>query len=39
MAKDKKYDWGIGNPLPKIEEHSLVKLNIIEKYLGRICAI
>lgn len=33
MAKDKKYDWGIGNPLPKIEEHSLVKLNIIEKYL------
>lgn len=33
MAKDKKYDWAIGNSLPEIEEHSLVKLNIIEKYL------
>ena len=33
MAKYKKYDWGIGNLLPEIEEHSLVKLNIIEKYL------
>lgn len=33
MAKDKKYDWGIYNTLPIIEEHSLVKLNIIEKYL------
>lgn len=29
MAKDKKYDWAIGNSLPEIEEHSLVKLNII----------
>lgn len=33
MAKDKKYDWGIGNPIPIIGDHSLVKLNIIEKYL------
>lgn len=33
MAKSKKYHWEIGGALPTIEEHSLVKLNIIEKYL------
>lgn len=33
MAKDKKYDWGISKPLPLIESHSLIKLDIIEKYL------
>ena len=33
MAKDKKYDWGIGKPPPLIENHSLVKLDIVEKYL------
>lgn len=33
MAKSKKYIWEIGSSLPTIEEHSVVKLNIIEKYL------
>lgn len=33
MAKTEKYIWNIGSPLPIIEDHSLVKLEIIEKYL------
>ncbi len=33
MAKIEKYVWGIGGSLPIIEDHSLVKLEIIEKYL------
>lgn len=33
MAKKEKYSWDIGSSLPIIEEHSLVKLEIIEKYL------
>lgn len=33
MAKKEKYIWDIGSPLPIIEDHSLVKLEIIEKYL------
>ena len=33
MAKTEKYVWGIGGSLPIIEDHSLVKLEIIEKYL------
>lgn len=33
MAKKEKYIWNIGSSLPIIEDHSLVKLEIIEKYL------
>ena len=33
MAKKEKYIWDIGSSLPIIEEHSLVKLEIIERYL------
>lgn len=33
MTRSKKYHWEIGNSLPTVEEHSMVKLNIIEKYL------
>lgn len=33
MAKVNKYDWVIGEELPTIDDHSLVKLDIIEQYL------
>jgi len=33
MAKINKYDWQIGKELPSIDNHSIVKLNIIEQYL------
>jgi len=33
MAKVNKYSWHLQEDLPKIDDHSLVKLEIIEKYL------
>ena len=33
MAKVNKYNWCIGEELPTIEDHSKVKLDIIENYL------
>ncbi len=33
MAKVNKYDWRIGKELPFIDDHSIVKLDIIEQYL------
>ncbi len=33
MAKKEKYIWGVGSELPLIDDHSLVKLEIIEEYL------
>lgn len=33
MAKKNKYIWKIGEALPNIDDHSLVKLNILERYL------
>lgn len=33
MSKSDKYIWGINKELPIIDDHSLVKLEIIEKYL------
>lgn len=33
MSKNDKYIWGINKELPIIDDHSLVKLEIIEKYL------
>lgn len=33
MAKKKKYNWCLGEELPDIDDHSLVKLNIIERYI------
>lgn len=34
MAKKEKYIWGIGSELPLIDDHSIVKLEIIEEYLS-----
>ncbi len=33
MGKVKKYNWILGEDLPHIDQHSLVKLEIIEEYL------
>ena len=33
MGKVKKYNWIIGETLPSIDQHSLIKLEIIEEYL------
>lgn len=33
MAKKNKYDWKLGEELPVVDSHSLVKLNIIERYM------
>lgn len=33
MAKVNKYNWHLKEALPKIDDHSLVKLDIIERYL------
>jgi len=33
LAKKNKYIWKIGEALPTIDDHSLVKLNILERYL------
>lgn len=33
MAKVNKYDWIVGVNTPKLDEHSKVKLDIIERYL------
>jgi three-Cys-motif partner protein len=33
LAKKCKYDWRIGEELPSIDSHSLVKLDIIERYM------
>lgn len=34
MAKKKKYNWNLEEDLPDIDDHSLVKLEIIENYIG-----
>lgn len=34
MGKKKKYNWVIGEDLPDIDNHSLVKLDIIEQYVS-----
>ncbi len=34
MAKKEKYIWGVGGELPLIDDHSIVKLEIIEEYLS-----
>lgn len=43
MGKINKYDWGISKELPLIEEHSIVKLKILEGYLRvymeKLCSI
>lgn len=33
MAKKKKYNWNLKEDLPDIDDHSLVKLDIIEHYI------
>lgn len=33
MAKVNKYEWIIGEKLPDIDEHSIVKLEILERYI------
>lgn len=34
MGKKRKYIWAIGEELPNIDDHSLVKLEIIERYIA-----
>jgi three-Cys-motif partner protein len=33
MAKKEKYTWKIGEEVPKIDDHSIVKLDIISEYI------
>ena len=33
MAKVNKYEWVIGEEFPQIDEHSIVKLEILERYI------
>lgn len=35
MAKEKKYEWKLGSPLPFLDEHSQTKHHVISDYLQR----